>query len=513
MVYHETSLDQIKDVTLKLLDYCRKNDWAGYDPYDALNSRLFAATPFYRSRICRIAATQVLKRLPINIRPLLLISKNQNPKALALFLMAFLKLSRLGLLPQEDLIGTMTDKLVTLRSPNTDYWCWGYSFPWQTRTILVPKGYPNLVCTTFVANALLDVYEASSEAYLQPPAFGASSEAYLKPPTLHSSFPASSEAYLQPPAFGASSEAYLRPSTSDLSSEAYLRPSTSDLSSEAYLRPSTSDLSSEAYLRPSTSDALCLQMAISAAEYIVNELYWEKGDSAGFNYPLPSSKSRVHNANFLGAALLSRVYKHTGDKKFLEPALRAARYSAAKQHDDGSWDYGELSTQRWADNFHTGYNLCALQSISQYADSSEFEFYIRRGFEFYRSHFFTQDSAPKYFHDRTYPIDIHCVAQSIITLLAFKDLDENNASLAQAIYGWTMAHLWDERGYFCYQVFPFFKNRISYMRWSQAWMLLALSTLLGHYGEAANATEVGERPAGTGDTMMEISTDVTRETT
>ena len=87
--------------------------------------------------------------------------------------------------------------------------------------------------------------------------------------------------------------------------------------------------------------------------------------------PLPASailflhcETRVHNANFLGAALLCRVYKHSGEKKFLEPALKVARYSAAKQHDDGSWDYGESPTQRWVDNFHTGYNLCALRSIS-----------------------------------------------------------------------------------------------------------------------------------------------------
>ena len=30
-----------------LLAYCRANDWAGYDPYDALNSELFKALPFF----------------------------------------------------------------------------------------------------------------------------------------------------------------------------------------------------------------------------------------------------------------------------------------------------------------------------------------------------------------------------------------------------------------------------------------------------------------------------------
>jgi hypothetical protein len=51
-----------------------------------------------------------------------------------------------------------------------------------------------------------------------------------------------------------------------------------------------------------------------------------------------------------------------------------------------------------------------------------------------------------------------------------------------------MANMWDERGYFYYRVLRFLTIRISYMRWSQAWMLLALTTLLEH------ATPVSNRP-------------------
>jgi hypothetical protein len=222
-----------------------------------------------------------------------------------------------------------------------------------------------------------------------------------------------------------------------------------------------------------------LDMAVSAAEYILNELYWTDGDSAAcFSYPLASSRTKVHHANFLGAALLCRAFKLSGEKKFLEPALKVVRYSGAKQHDDGSWNYGESPTQRWIDNFHTGYNLCALQSICQYAETSEFQSQIRRGFEFYRKHFFREDGAPKYFHNRTFPIDIHSVAQSIITLLAFKDLDEHNINLTHDVFRWAMENMWDGRGCFYYQVFPFYTNKIPYMRWSQAWMLLTIATLL-----------------------------------
>ena len=386
-----TLLEDTKAATLKLLAYCRANDWAGYDPFDALKSRVFTALPFLNSRLPRLVLTQALKRSPVNIRRLLLIPKTQNPKATALFLTALLKLSRLGVPSQEDLVGMMLEKLVVLRSRNTPYWCWGYSFPWQTRTIVVPRGAPNLVCTSFVANALLDAFEYNHESRY-------------------------------------------------------------------------------------------LSMATSAAKYFLNDLYWTGSDAiACFSYPLSALRTRVHNANFLGAALLCRVSKYSGDKKFLEPALKVARYSAGKQHEDGSWDYGEAPTQRWIDNFHTGYNLCALWSICRSAETTEFESCIRRGFEFYRAHFFREDGAARYFHDRTYPIDIHCVAQSIITLLSLRDLDPGNVRLAHSVFRWAMNRMWDDQGFFYYRVLRFGTIRTSYMRWSQAWMLLALSMLLDEF--------------------------------
>jgi hypothetical protein len=384
----DSVVDKISQSCRMLLNYCRNNDWAGFDPYDALNSPLFRYVPIVNFRFARLVATQLLKRSPVNIRQLLLIPKTHNPKALALFLMAFIKLSRLGLLKEKGLIESMQERLKALRSQGTPYWCWGYSFPWQTRTVLVPKDASNIVCTSFVANAMLDLYENG----------------------------------------GAST---------------------------------------------------CLDMAVNAAEYIVNELYWTEGEStASFSYPLPGQHSLVHNANFLAAAFLCRAYRHSGERSFLEPALRAARYSASKQRADGSWDYGEGASQRWVDNFHTGYNLCALQAIRKNVGTAEFDAVIDRGFRYYKDHFFLDDGAPKYFDNHTYPLDVHSVAQSIITLLSFKELDDDAAEMALAVYEWAMQHLWNPQGYFYYQKRSFFTNRISYMRWSQAWMLLALATLI-----------------------------------
>ena len=74
--------------------------------------------------------------------------------------------------------------------------------------------------------------------------------------------------------------------------------------------------------------------------------------------------------------------------------------------------------------------------------------------------------------------DVHCVAQSIITLLAFREPGNDYAALARSVFDWAMQHMWDERGFFYYQVNRGWTNRTPYMRWSQAWMALALATLL-----------------------------------
>lgn len=379
--------DNVELIARKLLAYCQQNDWAGYDPYDALNSRLFKALPFLDFRLPRLALTQFLKRSPVNVRALALVPKTQNPKALALFLRALLTFPDRIDDDRAGLTRYMIDRLITLRSTGTSDWSWGYSFPWQGRNILVPAGAPNLVCTTFVAGALLDAHERGC-------------------------------------------------------------------------------------------DQRCLTMAAGGAEYMLDDLYWSDGAKAGFSYPVPGLHGETHNANLLAAALLCRVYKFTGEKKFLEPALRVARQAVGKQRTDGSWLYGEHPSQSWIDNFHTGYNLEALQSVGHDLATDEFDESIRRGFEFYRSHFFREDGAPKYFHNRSYPVDIHCVAQSIITLLTFSELDQGNVPLAYSVFRWAIQNMWDDRGFFYYRVLRLGTIRTSYMRWSQAWMLLALSTLL-----------------------------------
>jgi hypothetical protein len=375
-----------RQTALKLLEYCRARGWSGYDPYDALNSRIYGALPFLHSKSVRLALTQGVKRFPVNLRPLLAVSKSPNPKGIALFLQALLKLERA--LPDAEIPSTeeMAGRLLSLRSPGQDHACWGYNFDWQTRTVLVPKGSPNIICTTFAANALLDAHDR-------------------------------------------------------------------------------------------VPNPEWLEAAVSAADFILGVLFRRLGPEAWFSYT-PLERSKIHNANLLGAALLCRAGRVAGRSEFVSAALDAARTSVRMQREDGSWDYGEASTQRWVDHFHTGFNLTALQRVGADGGTREFEGALRRGFDFYLDHFFRDDGAPKYFHDETYPIDIHSVAQSVITLTAFDGGRGEHLPLADSVLRWALVNMRDPGGFFYFQKRRRLTVRIPFMRWSQAWMLLALAARL-----------------------------------
>jgi hypothetical protein len=72
-------------------------------------------------------------------------------------------------------------------------------------------------------------------------------------------------------------------------------------------------------------------------------------------------------------------------------------------------------------------------------------------------------------------------------LAEFADLGANNLKLADSVLVWTLANMWDRRGFFYFQKHPLFTVRTSFMRWSQAWMLLALAARLDKLTESEEA--------------------------
>ncbi len=143
----------------QLRAYIEKRGFAGYEPHDALSS------PLLRAASCgtkwgRIACIQSLSRCPVNLRPVLRIRPGQNPKALGLFLEGYTRLHQRD--PRDeyaDRAAELIRRLAALGTQTRSGHGWGYHYDWQSRAFFLPKFTPSIVCSSFVAHALLDAAE------------------------------------------------------------------------------------------------------------------------------------------------------------------------------------------------------------------------------------------------------------------------------------------------------------------------------------------------------------------
>ncbi|MCQ2343369.1 MAG: delta-aminolevulinic acid dehydratase [Paludibacteraceae bacterium] len=227
-----------------------------------------------------------------------------------------------------------------------------------------------------------------------------------------------------------------------------------------------------------TQNRQYLDTALSSAQFVLQDLH-RTPHNRGFLFsysPLPGNDT-VFNASLLGSRLLSYCYRYTNDSQQLEAARMSVRACCDSQKPDGSWVYGMLPVQSWVDSFHTGYNLDALAAYQENTNDLTFQQNIDKGFTYYIKNFFMPDGTPRYYNDKTYPIDIHCPGQLFITLARLHKYGEQQP-LADSVMNWTLKHMQDEKGYFYYQIKPHFSSHIPYMRWSNAFMFCALSYYL-----------------------------------
>jgi hypothetical protein len=219
-----------------------------------------------------------------------------------------------------------------------------------------------------------------------------------------------------------------------------------------------------------------LRVAESACDWIL-QLPRELTASGECLSYLAGRQSSIHNANMLGAGLLARTAKHTGSRECLRAARSAMEYSCTRQLADGSWWYAEEPKYHWIDNFHTGYNLDSLKHYIDAIGDDDFRPHLDKGLAFFKAHFFEDDGRPKYYHTRTYPIDIQCAAQAIDTLAQFSEYDPVCLGLAKRVAAWTIRHMQDPKGYFYYRQYPLVKAKTPMLHWGQSTMFKALSRL------------------------------------
>jgi len=377
----------------RLKEYCEKENFKGWDPYDGLNSKVFKSLHLDKIQFFRLAWIQLFKRNPINLRKLLLVPKEHNPKGLGLFLTGYCNLYTID--PKDEYlkyIKFLADELITLQTKGYSGSCWGYNFDWQSRAFFLPKGTPTVVATSFIASALLDAYEITKN--------------------------------------------------------------------EKYLT-----------------------IAISSTQFILNDLNRTKKEEGFIFSYSPYDHTKVYNASLLGSKILARVYSYTKDKELYMAAKSSVIACVNAQREDGAWIYGELEIQSWVDSFHTGYNLECIYEYQKYTKDDSFDEAIKKGLSYYLDNFFLEDGTPKYYDNKTYPIDIHAPAQFIATLYKLNKLDEHK-ELIEKILEWTIENMQDKEGYFYYQLKPFISSKIPYMRWAQAWMFYAYSFYIREFENA-----------------------------
>lgn len=225
-------------------------------------------------------------------------------------------------------------------------------------------------------------------------------------------------------------------------------------------------------------DRRYLDVAISAANFVINDLHRTPyKDGFLFSYSPLDGNDTVFNASLLGSRLLIFCYKYTGKEIYKDLAEQSVKACCAGQREDGGWVYGMLPVQSWVDSFHTGYNLDALIAYQENTEDYKFKEFIDRGFDYYINNFFEEDGTPKYYDNQKFPIDIHCPGQLIVTLCRLHKLKEYK-SLAEKVLNWTIGNMQSPKGYFYYQLKPGVSSKISYMRWSNAFMFNALSHYL-----------------------------------
>ena len=382
------SLSKIADGLDRATRIVLEEDYRGYDPYDALSSPLFRMPGIRSSRLARRGAQQVLRRSPVNIRPLLGIPKGRNPVTLGLGLQAWslLAVARPKSRQRyEALANDLVRTLHTLRSQGWSGSCWGYDFDWETRDGSLPAGTPTVVATGFVTNGLFAAHELLS-----------------------------------------------------------------------------------------LPDAL--DLCVDACSFVQRDLQRTPGPDASFCWSYsPLDNSCVLNATAKGSRLLAQVASATGNPDVLDDASHSLRFVVAHQRQDGSWPYAIDDPRGWADNFHTAYILDALAEYQRRSGDGEFADALERGWRYYRNHFFEDGWLPRYYDTSLYPIDATAVAQSLITLCRFGDVET-----AVQAGAWAVDNLQRRDGGFAYRLHRHHRNTTHYMRWSTAWMVVALASILAH---------------------------------
>ena len=239
-----------------------------------------------------------------------------------------------------------------------------------------------------------------------------------------------------------------------------------------------------------SEDPKIKKIIIEGADFIINNIPIIKmGEAVCFGYN-PQSDDCCYNASLHAAKCLAIADKLNQSNKYLPLIKKAIDLVVLKQKEDGVWYYSEdiKGNERKQIDFHQGFILESIYDISALIgySSPHWQKAIKKGLKFYKEKQFFSNGKSKWRLPKIYPVDIHNQAQGIITFSKLNNYDPSLLGFAKTIVNWTIINMQSKKGYFYYRNFKYYKNKISYMRWSQAWMLLAFTEFLSNKKQYIN---------------------------
>jgi len=223
-----------------------------------------------------------------------------------------------------------------------------------------------------------------------------------------------------------------------------------------------------------------LQMCLSASQGLLFENGFDRVSANMISlYYSPMDRKYVYNSNIMAASFLYRLNEIQPKREYIEFADRLINFVVSAQNKDGSWIYADdRGEQRidTIDNRHTSFVLEAFQIINDIKKDDSLTHILEKGKDYYLKNLF-EGPVPKWSPYKTYPVDIHDIANAIVTLTKLNEIEKAAATLR---FG--LSKMFNGKDHLYYKLFANGRvNKTVFIRWGQAWMYYALTKLLFKY--------------------------------
>jgi len=249
-----------------------------------------------------------------------------------------------------------------------------------------------------------------------------------------------------------------------------------------------------------TGNGQYLETCCGVCRFFVDKLNVDQidDDTVCFSYT-PLDHFHVHNANLMVGELLVRVGRQVGRHDWVTMGLKAANYALREQNHDGSLFYwgrvqNNMNPDR-IDHYHSGFEMRCLYGLWKSTGMPQYKTALDRYYGFYDRNLLQQDGgliAPMMYPGARFPVNIHSCAEGLMLNSTLAPDCERAREVMLKMAPWVISRMQADAGHFVFMRRRYlgveWLSRIPYIRWGQAWMLLALSQVVLELRRAGGQT-------------------------